>query len=863
MLYEFPFFSLIFYFAGLLSLVLSVIVYTRRTNTGYLEFSILLLILSSWSITSFMESGALQVEGKLLWSKWQYFSVVSIGPMWLLFAARMHNKHQFLSSPWRHLIWLIPAFTLAVAFTNEHHWLLWSNITIQADVPNHIALYAHGPIFYLHTIFSYITLFIGTIWLVQALLRFSAKRRKQIAIILSLLAVGWLSNLVYILGHSPIKGLDITPLSFTFIALVFFWYIFRNQLFDLVPLARGMVIDNLTQGVIVIDDDDAIIDFNPSALRIIHYTGPNPMGMSVWDMFKEHQDLLEPFRNVSNVHAEVDLPTQPPVVLDVTITAFEDENLREQRAGQIITFQDVTARKKMEKIEAEQRRLAEALADTAAAINSSLELDDVLQRILDNVDKVVPHQAANISLVNENGQVRFVRLKGYEHYGTQDIVKNLDVHLKDVANMRHMAESGQPCINADTHADPEWVREMPGAEWIHSYLGAPIISRGKLLGFISLDADTPNFFKPQQMARLQALADQAAIAIQNAQLYTQSVSRAEEMRILYEIGLAITSGLGLENTVKTLFNQLKKVLPIDLFYLALYQQESDTVTFISYDGKGKKLDFPPLTLSEQPSLTRYTLEKRQTVYIPDVYAPDAEYPLEKTINTPPRLEKSHLGIPLILGERMIGVLVVRSKNVNAYTADQIRLVETIAYQASIAMDNSQLFEKMQQLAITDSLTGLYNRRYFFPFAEKEIERSKRYEKELSIILMDIDHFKKVNDKFGHQIGDQALKMAADICLQELRQVDVICRYGGEEFVILLPETSKSEAGQAAQRICDAIAAARLPTEQGEVAITISMGVADLTREEDDINSLIKKADQALYQAKHAGRNQVAVLLTSL
>jgi len=857
MQYEFPFFSLAYFIASLLTLVLSVIVYSRRTNTGYLEFAILLLVLFGWSITSFMESGALQVEGKLLWSKWQYISIVSLAPMWLLYSARMSQKRAFFTSRWRHLIWLIPIVTLLAAFTNEHHWLLWSSITIRDDIANHIAIYARGPIFYLHIIFSYSLLVIGTIWLVKALLHFPAKRRKQIRIILMLLVVGWLSNLVYILGLSPVRGMDTTPLSFTFIALVIFWFVFRNQLFDLVPLARSMVIDNLIHGVIVINDDDVIIDINPAALKIIRYTGPNPVGISIWEIFSEYQELIEPFRNQPNVKAEIELPTEPPCVLDVTVSQIEDQKYQDKRSGQIITLYDITARKNMEKIESEQRHLAEALADSAAAINSSLELDDVLQRILDNVVRVVPHDAANISLVDSSGIARFVRIKGYDRYNTQDVVKSLELDIQEVSNMRNMALTGQPCINADTFADPDWVRDMPGAEWIRSYLGAPIISHDKLLGFIGLDAETPNFFKPEQMGRLHAFADQAAIAIENAQLFTQTVNRGEEMRILYEIGLAVTSGLGLENTVKTLFEQLKKVIPIDLFYLALYQQENETVTFMAYNGAGRKVNIPPLNLPDQPSLTRYTIEKKQTVYMPDVHAPDAEYPLEKIIKLPNHDERTHLGIPLILADHILGVLVVRSNTLNAYTPEQIRLVETIAYQASIAMDNSQLFEQMQQLAITDSLTGLFNRRYFFPFAENEIERSIRYKKSLSIILMDIDHFKRINDRFGHQAGDKVLKMVADICQIELRRVDVMCRFGGEEFIALLPETAKPEAAQAAQRICDAIANARLSSDQGEIAITVSIGVADLA-EDDDINTLISKADKGLYQAKNSGRNQIAV-----
>jgi diguanylate cyclase (GGDEF)-like protein len=329
------------------------------------------------------------------------------------------------------------------------------------------------------------------------------------------------------------------------------------------------------------------------------------------------------------------------------------------------------------------------------------------------------------------------------------------------------------------------------------------------------------------------------------------------MRILYEIGLAITSGLGLDNTVRALYNQLKKIIPVDFFYLALISRKEDFISFHAFDDQGKKLEIPPLSLTEQPSLTRYTIEKGRTVYIPDVHAPDAEYPYEQTVKTPgDHDEKTHLGIPLIQGGNVLGALAVRANPVDAYATDQIRLVETIANQASVAMDNARMFEEVQHLAVTDSLTGLYNRRYFFPYAENEIERARRYQKRLSIIMMDIDHFKKVNDRFGHMAGDRALKMVAQTCLAELRKVDVMCRFGGEEFLILLPETSKSKAALAARRIRDAVASARILVDDGEIALTVSIGVAELDENHSDLDALIQAADKALYQAKEAGRNQV-------
>jgi diguanylate cyclase (GGDEF)-like protein len=315
--------------------------------------------------------------------------------------------------------------------------------------------------------------------------------------------------------------------------------------------------------------------------------------------------------------------------------------------------------------------------------------------------------------------------------------------------------------------------------------------------------------------------------------------------------------LGLEKTIKTLFTQLKKVAPIDLFYVALLDREEGKATFTMYEGDGTKLEFEPISIVDQTSLTRYVIEKGETVHIPNAHADNSEFPNEKMIKAPGHDEHSIIGVPLILRKEIQGVLFLQAEEPNAYVQDQIWLIETIANQASIAMDSAQLFEKVQEMAIKDSLTGVYNRRYFYVFAENEIARSIRYKKDLSLIMIDIDHFKRVNDKFGHLIGDQTLKMVTDACLSVLRKVDVLCRFGGEEFVVLLPETSETEALVAAERICKVISEQSLASEKGKVKVTVSIGITQMQKDgHQTLLYLVNEADQALYAAKNAGRNCV-------
>ncbi len=169
-------------------------------------------------------------------------------------------------------------------------------------------------------------------------------------------------------------------------------------------------------------------------------------------------------------------------------------------------------------------------------------------------------------------------------------------------------------------------------------------------------------------------------------------------------------------------------------------------------------------------------------------------------------------------------------------------------------------DKLQRLAQTDYLTDVYNRRAFFELAAPELERSRRYHHSLAFVLMDVDNFKKVNDTYGHLVGDRVLQNMARACQRSLREVDTLARFGGEEFIVMLPETDGPGACRSAERLRQVIEQVEVSTHQGQVRITTSLGVAVFQPDHDQItiDRLLGQADQALYQAKQAGRNQVCL-----
>ena len=206
---------------------------------------------------------------------------------------------------------------------------------------------------------------------------------------------------------------------------------------------------------------------------------------------------------------------------------------------------------------------------------------------------------------------------------------------------------------------------------------------------------------------------------------------------------------------------------------------------------------------------------------------------------------------------LLGVLNFERPEKAAISAEEIELCTAVADQAAMAVQNARLHEQTVELSITDPLTGVPNRRHLFTTLEAEINRANRFGTQLSILMVDIDHFKKLNDAAGHSAGDEVLREVCSLMRRMVRRVDTLARYGGEEFVVVLPETSAAGAQNLAERICSSIRSTPFDGDEGEppLHVTVSIGGSVYPEQGTTSATLLRAADRALYQAKGAGRDR--------
>ncbi len=335
----------------------------------------------------------------------------------------------------------------------------------------------------------------------------------------------------------------------------------------------------------------------------------------------------------------------------------------------------------------------------------------------------------------------------------------------------------------------------------------------------------------------------------------EHLEKLKALTSFHDIGKALTSTLDLKEVLRIMMDKISELLNPKDWSLMLVDEERKDLYFEIVVGKGSK-KIKKARLKRGEGIAGWVAKEGEPLFVPDVEK-DKRFSgrMDKLTNY---VTKSILCVPLKSKGRVLGVVELINKGDEELFQDEdLNLLITLADYTAIAIENAKYFQKVKDLTITDDVTKLYNSRYLHRFLEYESERARRYKTSLSLIFLDIDYFKKVNDTHGHLCGSKLLKEIGDVILSKVRKVDVACRYGGDEFVIVLPHTSKEDAFNVAKKIKNSLRNKIFLKDDGlKIKITASFGVASIPCDSEDSTGLIRLADNAMYKVKDKSRDGV-------
>ncbi len=1009
---------------------LGIYAWVRRPALAVVPFSGLMIALALWSFTYGMEIVYADLPRKLFFTNIEYFSVVLITILLPVFVLEYTGRSHLLTQRNRLLLLIIPGLALMMVWTNPYHHLFWDSEKIIETAGLYLMSVSQGPFFYLFISYSYIIMLLSSVLLVSDMLTRPGVYRLQAALLIMAIMSPFIGGILYLIKMNPIPSLDLTPLFFIPTAVALYWAIIRYRLLDVIPLAHIIVLQNITDGVIVVDERQRVLYMNPTAEMILGRSEALAVGqplerLSQAGMILDAHLLGREGQFEIRFNPEEDAPT-----FEATFSPMYLLNKKKpsRYPGSLILLHDITLRKETESALQRREAILAALSTAAEEFLKEAHWEQNIPRVLeklglaadvsrvyvfvnytdeseviftsqcyewaapgispqiDNPDlQHLPYRQAGFgemlevmsrgdpflglvrnlplsmrpllaaediqsialmpifverewwgfigfdecraqrqwtevelealrtaaslfgaaelrartegkllrrqNMLDLRNEIVQVSLEAQDlHEMAQSIANRmvkliaasdcfLDMWQEENRRLIPLAATGQyqqtyPSYQSAsgerslTHAvldaghslvindlqNSPYVSSDTSAQFpATSVLALPLIAAGRKLGAMLLTFDNPHRFTAEEIDNGEQAALLVALALAKVTAVTEARRRADESETLRKAGMAVSETLKAEEAVDRILDQLAQVIPYDSASVQILRGSE----LIIVGGRGWEdpkivvgMSFP--IPGDNPN-TR-VIQTGQPYLLANA---GEHYPTFH--NSPHSHIHSWLGVPLVFRNRTVGLLSIDSSKPDYFGQESVDLAAAFAAQVAIALENARLFEEVENLAITDPLTGILNRRGLYELGKVEFARSLRLQRPFSVIMLDLDHFKMVNDTYGHEIGDRVLQEFASRCGCCVRETDFIGRYGGEEIVILLPESDLSITTEVAERLCRNIAEEPFRVaEDKDLTITTSIGVASRDDVSGNLEALIARADQAMYTAKRQGRNRVAV-----
>ena len=391
---------------------------------------------------------------------------------------------------------------------------------------------------------------------------------------------------------------------------------------------------------------------------------------------------------------------------------------------------------------------------------------------------------------------------------------------------------------------------------VRSFLGVPVLENGVLRGALCADRRDDRPFDAREEEILKGAVHQVLRAVQNERVFVQLERSKREQTVLHRASQALGAALSGEAVLDAGLAAAAEIAAFDFAAVTLYDGAQRMHTVRRAVGEGAAA-LAKLSFRDNTSLTAMAVKNRH--FLP--YRGDFD-PLQHVVYTKKANltgMESLLILPLVVREDALGTLCLAARRREAFGGAVRPTLQVLANQLAVSLANAESVRRLEELATTDGLTGCLNKRTFLDELERRIKAAERFGRRLSLVVTDIDHFKAVNDTYGHGTGDVVIKELGAILRRVKRETDLVARFGGEEFCVLCEETDIEGAVQLAERVREVLGETVFQTELGKLRVTASLGVATFPQHATTATDLFDTTDKALYAAKHAGRNRVCTV----
>ncbi len=494
------------------------------------------------------------------------------------------------------------------------------------------------------------------------------------------------------------------------------------------------------------------------------------------------------------------------------------------------------------------------LQAASARMSRATTFEEIGATIVDETGRIIDYHNARVYVVDQPDDVVPIAFKGrigaYEQVDMQMLACKLGEGFTG-----WVAKYDEPILVNDANRDPRGATIAGTDDVDESMLVVPMRYDGSTIGVITLSKLGLDGFSADDLRLLTILADRAATAVGSIRLLTRTQDLAGELRRLLDMSAELSGSLDPRQVADLMAGHLTKAMGVDECIISYWDRAAGRVDSLGYFPTHRLQEIEPsYDVSGFPETLR-VLEKQITVIV-DVNDPTADRAEVELMRSDGNAVLAML--PLVAKGQSIGLVELISNGPVTFDDERLGLARTMANEAAMALENARLYEDARSLADRDPLTGFYNHRFLHERLGEEVIRTQRARRPLSVLMLDLDDFKLVNDTFGHLFGDRVLTWTAELIRSTLRGSDIPARYGGDEFAIILPETDGADARRAAERILEAFRDHAFVGEQrGPVPIGASIGVATFPAEGRTATELIAAADAALYRVKRDGGHDVA------